>query len=188
MLLYCASKPILFLASNGRKHPEHEEIEVPLCPVCKHKLYGHGWRLRNLYHGDEWIIIWVHRCLCPECSKTFTVLPAEASAFEAYGLEVIIRVLKAIEARGRLDYSKKAPVPINVKKHWWKNFTRRRRTLPPDAGFEESLRSLLPSPASKKNILCLEYSRKPVPVGFVNDRPTILLWMCSPPDFLILGV
>lgn len=187
MLLYCASKPMLFLASNGRKHPRHEEIEVPLCPVCKHKLYGHGWRLRNLYHGEEWITIWVHRCLCPECRKTFTVLPKEAAAFEAYGLEVTIRVLKAIEAKGGIDYSKKSLVPVNVQKHWWKNFTLRRRSLPPCMGFREVLTSLLPSPASKKNINCLKYRAEPVPAKMVNSRPTILLWMCSPPDFLILG-
>jgi len=57
---------------RGNDCPDYE-----CCPQCKARtrLYRHGWYYRTVIEGDDCLRIPIRRLRCPDCRKSFSVLP-----------------------------------------------------------------------------------------------------------------
>lgn len=103
------------------KAPEAKEYKGQTCPICGHKMYGHGWRKRYLADKNkESILIWVRRIYCPECKKTGTIIPRFVHALKQYSLRVIKELLAYRIKKGHKD--SKSRVSRYLQEIWWKQY------------------------------------------------------------------
>lgn len=63
---------------------ETKEPETPNCPVCVRLLWSHGTRFRVCKSLELCAVLKIKRWLCPNCSKTFSLLPAFIEEYKRF--------------------------------------------------------------------------------------------------------
>jgi hypothetical protein len=124
MLLQIAIEPEILQVHGDAPHPGHGVFGEVRCPVCAVRMHGHGWRTRSFFDTmDQGVPVWVHRCICPVCRLTYTLLPAWVHALKRYSMETIRKVLCHRISRG--CFSGKLGVQRSLQRSWWSGFLRR---------------------------------------------------------------
>jgi len=171
MLLKIAIEPNIFQVRDDEGHPEHDVFGALYCPVCGSYLHGHGWRKRSHFddsgHGIE---IWVHRCLCPRCRKSYTVLPEGVAVLKRYSLETVRRMLRHRAMSG--FFSGKGEVPRFLQRSWWKRFTDRIRAGPQLPATDVAL---------SKIIALGQVVASPLGITSLENREDLVAWWHSSP-------
>lgn len=75
---------------------------VRQCPICERdSIVGHGWRLKQA-HDEQHDWIRIHRGLCRDCGKSFTLLPCFSLPYTHYSLGARGQALhqRFVEGRG----------------------------------------------------------------------------------------
>lgn len=129
------------------KHPNCEIFGYMICPVCKSRLHGHGWRSRFCQDGSRSCFsIWIHRKYCPHCRNTYTLLPEILHVLKIYTLQTILNVLNFKVSFGH--FTSTIDVPSGLQRIWYRQFLKRCRlkTDFPDLQEHLSKSSTLASP------------------------------------------
>ena len=108
----------IFQVSDEGEHPDCDQFGYIPCPYCSRRLYGHGWRKRHLEkEKGVFVSIWIHRKRCPDCRKTYTIIPEGMGAVVQYPLDRIREALAYISEHGHCSKSLRIPSP--TQKRWW---------------------------------------------------------------------
>lgn len=107
------------------------------CPICGRRLRKHGRYFRSLVLGHTLERLPVYRYLCPQCRKTFSLLPAFIRPYAHFGLSVreaaarmLSRGEKVDAVTERLCQSPKAGgISGRTLRRWLQGWRRRARTL-----------------------------------------------------------
>ena len=153
-----------FQVPDKGEHPDCNQFGYIPCPLCSRRLYGHGWRKRYLEKEKEvFVSIWIHGKRCPDCRKTYTIIPEGMGAVVQYPLDRIKEVLAYISEHGHC--SKSLLIPSQTQKRWWRNFTARVKAatgmFPCRKETDEALRSLT--------------ALSTLPVGWIEVRDSAFL-------------
>ena len=137
----------IFQVSDEVEHPDCDQFGYIPCPYCSRRLYGHGWRKRHLEkEKGVFVSIWIHRKRCPDCRKTYTIIPEGMGAVVQYPLDRIREALAYISEHGHCSKSLRIPSP--TQKRWWLNFTARVKAatgmFPGRKETEEAIKNLTP--------------------------------------------
>lgn len=73
------------------------------CPICGRRLRKHGCYFRSLVLGQTLKRLPVYRYLCPQCRKTFRLLPAFVRPYGHFGLSVREAAARMVASGGKVD-------------------------------------------------------------------------------------